>query len=534
MNTLIRLSFTASVLASASVIASDVTIPNTFTTGTPAVASQINANFTALENAVDDNDARLDALEPSANPIVVNCTSSPNGLQAALSSPRTGKLIINFSGACNPVNITRSNVEIIGASRATASIGGGAASVNSLLVKNASNIKLASMTISRTDDQGAMLEAWNSSLSLDDVLIDFDTGGDKPEEGVRILSSSVEMNNSETEQALIAAGSSVILQANNIFDNTFGGSALQVYLNSSVAAIGAGNAISSSGGNAVEMSERSSLAFHEGNTLSGNIYMTDSTLVFVSDMTVNGSLSADNGSSVLWEGADGGPSATPAFNQMSIQGNSVVSLQDANLTVTGNFNIQSGGILNARRSNITSTGPLYIQSGGILEMSGSGSTKTLAANVNMYENAQLRLDQANLNGTVYAARGSRIATNNGVAISGAITMDTFSSFFGNNTDLNGGGIIRDLTSFSLNGAGSSMTGLFELWGTSTSSFAGSGATIAGATFNCTIPGHGDMSHDAFVGLTGAYGVCGNADSDPFFNYEDDCPAVFSNINNGCP
>jgi hypothetical protein len=39
--------------------ASEVTIPNTFTSGTTAVAAEVNANFTAVKDAVDDNDAAI-------------------------------------------------------------------------------------------------------------------------------------------------------------------------------------------------------------------------------------------------------------------------------------------------------------------------------------------------------------------------------------------------------------------------------------------------------------------------------------------
>ena len=45
------------------VYAGEVTIPNTFTAGTPAVASEVNGNFTAVKTAVDDNDGRIAALE---------------------------------------------------------------------------------------------------------------------------------------------------------------------------------------------------------------------------------------------------------------------------------------------------------------------------------------------------------------------------------------------------------------------------------------------------------------------------------------
>ena len=43
--------------------AGNVTIPNTFVSGTPAKASEVNDNFSAVKTAVDDNDARLTNLE---------------------------------------------------------------------------------------------------------------------------------------------------------------------------------------------------------------------------------------------------------------------------------------------------------------------------------------------------------------------------------------------------------------------------------------------------------------------------------------
>lgn len=50
-------------LGSSVAVAGSVTIPNTFTSGTPAVAGDVNDNFTAVKTAVDDNDARVTELE---------------------------------------------------------------------------------------------------------------------------------------------------------------------------------------------------------------------------------------------------------------------------------------------------------------------------------------------------------------------------------------------------------------------------------------------------------------------------------------
>jgi len=43
--------------------AEDVTIPNTFHSGTPALAAEVNANFSAVKVAVDDNAADIDSLQ---------------------------------------------------------------------------------------------------------------------------------------------------------------------------------------------------------------------------------------------------------------------------------------------------------------------------------------------------------------------------------------------------------------------------------------------------------------------------------------
>src|SRR5882724_3364082 len=44
-------------------LASNVTIPNNFVAGTPAVAAQVNANFQAVKTAVDDTQTQVTALQ---------------------------------------------------------------------------------------------------------------------------------------------------------------------------------------------------------------------------------------------------------------------------------------------------------------------------------------------------------------------------------------------------------------------------------------------------------------------------------------
>jgi len=51
------------ILGLQSAYAAPLTIPNTFTANSPAVAADVNTNFAAAKTAVDDNDARIAALD---------------------------------------------------------------------------------------------------------------------------------------------------------------------------------------------------------------------------------------------------------------------------------------------------------------------------------------------------------------------------------------------------------------------------------------------------------------------------------------
>lgn len=56
----------ASVISTAS-LAGTVTIPNAFSSGTAAVAAEVNANFSAVKDAVDDNATTIDAIETAVD-----------------------------------------------------------------------------------------------------------------------------------------------------------------------------------------------------------------------------------------------------------------------------------------------------------------------------------------------------------------------------------------------------------------------------------------------------------------------------------
>ena len=66
----------AILLCCGTALASDLTIPNTFSSGATTSASQMNANFTAVESAVDDNHSRISVLEAMVNPVFQGFSST--------------------------------------------------------------------------------------------------------------------------------------------------------------------------------------------------------------------------------------------------------------------------------------------------------------------------------------------------------------------------------------------------------------------------------------------------------------------------
>ncbi len=70
------------VFMSIGVNAAELTIPNTFVANTPAVASEVNGNFAAVETAVDDNNARIAALEAT----IASLQATVNSLNSRLTS----------------------------------------------------------------------------------------------------------------------------------------------------------------------------------------------------------------------------------------------------------------------------------------------------------------------------------------------------------------------------------------------------------------------------------------------------------------
>ena len=102
----------ATLLASAPLAnASDLTIPNDFSSGDTTSASEVNDNFTAIENAVNDNDTRLDAIESGSTRAVFQGFSDDSvtgnqgirQLQAACSTTFTASKICTSEEYANSI-----------------------------------------------------------------------------------------------------------------------------------------------------------------------------------------------------------------------------------------------------------------------------------------------------------------------------------------------------------------------------------------------------------------------------------------------
>lgn len=78
--------------------AGSVDLPFAFEAGTPAVADEVNANFDALEVAVDDNDSRIGSLE-SAVPNTGRVVFTGAALSSTHPQQAFGTLFPQFGGA---------------------------------------------------------------------------------------------------------------------------------------------------------------------------------------------------------------------------------------------------------------------------------------------------------------------------------------------------------------------------------------------------------------------------------------------------
>jgi len=69
--------------------ASQLSVPNSFSSNTPAVADEVNGNFTSVQDAVNDNDTRLTAVESTLNSTTATATTNAAGVNSNATSIST-------------------------------------------------------------------------------------------------------------------------------------------------------------------------------------------------------------------------------------------------------------------------------------------------------------------------------------------------------------------------------------------------------------------------------------------------------------
>ena len=112
-------------LSAASSAQAQVTIPNTFTDGTPALASEVNANFEALASAVNASDCAT-AADVVCNTSCPACPSCP----AAPACDTLGSYNQGFAAGGNGVDITSDNAAVCTTAGGTYDAGADSCSVD--------------------------------------------------------------------------------------------------------------------------------------------------------------------------------------------------------------------------------------------------------------------------------------------------------------------------------------------------------------------------------------------------------------------
>jgi hypothetical protein len=102
-----KVALSTALVMGATALASSVTLPNTFTPNTPARASEVNANFQAVKSAVDDNHARLTAVEGTTGTLSTNVTALTSSLNTVTTdlSALTGT-VAGHTSSINTLNTT--------------------------------------------------------------------------------------------------------------------------------------------------------------------------------------------------------------------------------------------------------------------------------------------------------------------------------------------------------------------------------------------------------------------------------------------
>lgn len=101
--------------AATSLVASELSIPHSFTSGTPAVAAQVNANFEAARVAVNDNNTRINQLLTQVQALqqrVTDLEGAAAGSNIAMGIFNAGNLTVQQLRVRSGVAVTATNPQV--------------------------------------------------------------------------------------------------------------------------------------------------------------------------------------------------------------------------------------------------------------------------------------------------------------------------------------------------------------------------------------------------------------------------------------
>jgi hypothetical protein len=114
------------------VAAGTVTVPNTFTNGTAADAGEVNANFDAVEAAVNDNDSRITTAQSTADSNAAGISLSATAISGNTSNISTNTAAISSSATAISGNTSNISTNTAGISSSATDISGNTTSISAL------------------------------------------------------------------------------------------------------------------------------------------------------------------------------------------------------------------------------------------------------------------------------------------------------------------------------------------------------------------------------------------------------------------
>ena len=332
-------------IATTSMVCADpVDVANivTFQSGDPAVAAEVNGNFNELISAINDNDARLTAIENRPAPgevleVTLDCDTDAAILADTITNASLATALdVSVSGTCDPVTIARDFISITGPVTIT-SDGDGS---TPLTIISGRNIHLENVTL-------------DAEFLADRALL--------MDQGSQAFIRGLTASNANLFSASIL-GSIILLEGNNTFSATGSATALSAVSNSYLRMEDGITTITSEG-TALSVQTNSVVFGREENTtatISGNVVITSGSTFSVFNSTILGNFDATINSYSAMRAAGGGSSSITGTINVNI--NSYLHLLgDETSTVNtsgGNIILVSNGyIIASQGSVVDATGP---------------------------------------------------------------------------------------------------------------------------------------------------------------------------------